>query len=225
MASQPFIEIRTDLAAKELEKRLKALYSPEAHKAINRAINRSLGKANTELNREIRSAYNIALKDLNDKDNKLIKQSTESSLTGTINASQMPLSLSKFNPSFVSDRIIGGKYSSLVKTQKGRSTKVRRGNLGVTVEIIKGQKVQLPSAFMLFQGGAAGSPVFARGTYNTDGFKWGKPRLPISKLNTKSVFYAIFSADIEEHINNIVAWYYPERLVHELNQGLKYQPY
>lgn len=222
MANSPFIEIRTDLAAKELESKLQALYPPLAKKAINRAINRSLAKANTEVNREIRSVYNIALRDLNDKDNKVLKNSTEDTLTGVIKANILPLSLSKFNPSFVSDRIIGGRYSSLVKTQKGKSRTVKRGNLGVTVEIIKGQKQHLASAFQLFQGGASGAPIMARGTYGTGGFEWGKPRLPISKINSKSVYYSIFSGDIEQHINNIVAWYYPERLLHELTEVLKY---
>lgn len=222
MANSPFIEIRTDLAAKELEKKLQALYPPMAHKAINRAINKALGKANTEVNREIRTVYNIALRDLNDKNNKVLRNSTENSLTGTINASMVPLSLSKFNPSFVSDRVIGGKYSSLVKTQKGKSTQVKRGKLGVTVEIIKGQKEHLPSAFQLFRGGASGAPIMARGTYGSNGFEWAKPRLPISKLNSKSVFYSIFSGDVERNVNNIVAWYYPERLLHEITEGLKY---
>jgi hypothetical protein len=215
-----FIEVRTQQAAAELEAKLKSLYSADAAKAINRAINKSLGVANTESNKQIRSVYNIALSTLNDVQNKRVKNSNETMLTGTIEANQQPLSLSAFNPSWTRDRVSAGR-SILTKTQKGRTTKIKRGDTGVSVEIVKGNKVKLPSAFQIFNSG--GSPVFARGLYGgSDGFLWGKKRLPIQKLNTKSVFFAIFSADIEKKINDKLMEYYPDRLMHEINEGLNH---
>ncbi len=220
MADSAFIEIRTQQAAEALEAKLKALYHKDAATAINRAINRTLSIANTKVNKEIRSAYNIALADLNDNEQKLIKKSSEAYLTGTINANIMPLSLSKFNPTWTRDRVFGNR-SFLTKTQKGRTKKVKRGDLGVAVEILKGHKEQLPSAFQLFKAG--GAPVFARGVYNgSDGFKWGQARKPISKLNTKSIYFAIFSADIEKRVHDLIVQYYPERLAHEIEEGLKH---
>jgi len=214
-----FIEINTQQAAKDLEARLKSLYNGDQKKAINRAINTSLERGNAEANRQIRSVYKIALQDLNDKDNKLIQKSSESTLTGTINASIRPLSLSKFDPEWTRDRVSGGR-SFLTKTKKGRTQKVKRGDTGVKVEIIKGKKEVINSAFMLFKAG--GSPVFARGSYGSDGFDFRKDRKPINKLNTKSVFYTIFNEDIEKGINQRITEVYPQRLLHELNEGLKH---
>lgn len=215
-----FIEVRTQQAAAELEAKLKSLYKGDAARAINRAINKTLSVANTESNKQIRSVYNIALSTLNDVENKRVKNSNETMLTGTIQANQQPLSLSAFNPAWTRDRVSGGT-SFLTKTQRGRTRKMKRGDTGVSVEIVKGNTVRLPSAFQIFNSG--GAPVFARGLYGgTDGFLWGKKRLPIQKLNTKSVFFAIFSADIENKINDKLVEYYPDRLLHEINEGLKH---
>lgn len=220
-----FIEIRTQEAAAELETRLKTLYGKDAAKAVNRAINHTLGKANTEANRQIRSVYKIALADLNDKDNKLIKNSSEYSLTGTINASIRPLSLSKFNPVWVRNNARGVTASKmksfLVRSTKNKSNKTSRGNQGVTVEVVKGKKETINSAFLIFKG--SGSPVMARGQYSgSSGFLFGRPRLPINKLNTKSIYYSLINEDVQKGLAEKVNVDYPERLLHELNKGLQF---
>jgi hypothetical protein len=214
-----FIEINTSVAARDLETKLKSLYSGDQNKAINRAINRSLEMANAEANRQIRSVYNIALKDLTDKDNKLIKKSSESTLTGTINASIRPLSLSKFNPEWTRDRVAGNR-SFLTKTKKNKTIKIKRGDVGLKIEILKGRKESIPSAFLLFKNG--GTPVMARGVYGNDGFIFGSSRLPISKLNTKSVFYTLMNDDIQKALNQKITDVYPARLLQELEKGLKF---
>jgi hypothetical protein len=127
MSSQ-FIEINTNEAAKSLEEKLKPLHGKEAAKAINRAINHTLQKANSEANRQVRSVYKIAIADLNDKENKLIVKSTEYSLTGTINASIRPLSLSKFNPVWVRDNARGAtanRMSSFLIRTKQQGSKLK----------------------------------------------------------------------------------------------------
>jgi hypothetical protein len=219
-----FIEIKTDQAASDLEQGLKSLYPGDARKAVNRSINKALGKANTQANREIRSIYNIALKDLNDRDNKLIKPSSENTLTGTINASESPLSLSKFDPVWIrTNRRILNRVKGAMLSEKAKST-VKRGkgfrvttnaSEGVTMEIIKGNKVTLPSAFMLFRKG--GTPVMARGQYSgASGFIFGKSRLPITKLNTKSVFFSMRNSKVENRMSKSIANDYPEELKRQL---------
>jgi hypothetical protein len=217
-----FIEINTDAASKQIADRLKPLFDSDKNKAINRAINHTLGKANTHLNKEIRSVYKIALSDLNDDKQKWIEKSSESTLTGTIRASISPLSLSKFNPVWVRDRLVGQrKNSALVSSTKKGSKKVKRGNQGVTIEVVKGKKILFHSAFLLFNKG--GTPVMARGKYNGDDFNWGQKRKPISKLNTKSVFYAIFNDEIIKSVNEKINRDYPERVIHEINYMLSQQ--
>lgn len=213
-----FIEIQTSQAAADLENKLKALYPPDAHRSISRAINHSIAKANTQANREVRSIFNIALKDMNDKNNKIVKNSSPDTLTGTINASQNPLSLSKFNPIWVrSNRHVLKRGKGFKMTGKAK----KNSNEGVSVEIIKGKRVNIPSAFILFNKG--GSPVMARGVYEgTSGFNFGKARLPINKLNTKSVFFALANDKVEKKMKDSINVFYPERLLHELTQGLKY---
>jgi hypothetical protein len=214
-----FVEIRTQQAAQDIAARLKGLYHKDAAKAINRAINKTLGVANTATNKAIRSTYNIALSTLNDKDNKVISKSTETSLTGQIFANVKPLSLSVFNPTWTRDRIASGR-SVLTNTKKGATRQVKRGSTGVKFQVLKGKTEQFKSAFMIFNKG--GSPIMARGVYGNDSFNWGKSRLPISKLNTTSVFTTIFQKGIEKEIETIIADRYPQYLLHELEQGLKY---
>jgi hypothetical protein len=219
MANSVFVEINTTQAAADLEARLQALYPPEAKKAINRAINHTLAIANTAASKAIRSVYNISASDLNDKSVKMVSRSSEGTLTGSINASVAPLSLSKFSPTWTRDRVAGNR-SFLTSTKKGSTKKVKRGNTGVKVQIIKGRTVSLPSAFLLFNSG--GSPVMARGQYGSDGFDWGQSRKPIGKLNTKSVYYALFNVDIQNELKGIIEERYPKRLLYELEKGLNY---
>jgi hypothetical protein len=218
-----FIEINTEQAGKDIAHKLKPLYGRDAAVIINRAINHTLQKANSEANRQIRSVYNIPLKYLNDKEGKLIKKSNPESLTGTIEASTKPLSLSIFNPVWVRDNARGATASKmksfLVKTNKNKSTKVSRGKVGVTVEIIKGKKETINSAFMLFKTG--GTPVMARGRYSgSDGFLFGRSRLPIGKLNTKSIFYSLINEDVQKNLSNYISKEYPDRIEKELNYFL-----
>lgn len=214
------IFVNTSGAQRDM-RRISALFSGQnIDKATSRAINHVLGTAKTRLSKEIRSVYNILASDA--KDATELKKSSESSLTGYIYASANPLSLSKFNP--VSTEY--GKGKVLVKTKRvgGKkggfaSAKAKVGaGTGVVIEILKGKKETLPSAFLLLQG-SGNAAVMARGEYNNKGFDWGKSRLPIHKLNTKSVYWASQNDKVAEVVGTTTLVDYEKRLIHEIDRA------
>lgn len=210
------ILVETKKATNELKAAFRSLSSDNVAVATSRAINHTLAKARTAVSKEIRSVYRIAAGDV--KDATRLKNATTVTLTGQILASASPLSLSKFNPvqnkGLIQTRNVGGKKGGFA------STKLKRAAAsGVTIEVIKGQKETLPSAFLKFSGSGKGT-VMARGEYSGKNFDWGKARLPISKLNTKSIYWASQNDKVQEPVSVQVSSDYQARLIHELTRGL-----
>lgn len=215
------IFVNTSGAQRDM-RRISALFSGQnIDKATSRAINHVLGTARTRLSKEIRSVYNILASDA--KDATELKKSSESSLTGYIYASANPLSLSKFNPTsiefgkgkiLVQTKRVGGKKGSFASSAVTRIG----SNTGVVIEILKGKKETLPSAFLLLQS-SGNAAVMARGEYNNKGFDWGKSRLPIHKLNTKSVYWASQNDKVAEVVGTTTLVDYEKRLIHEIDRA------
>jgi hypothetical protein len=93
--------------------------------------------------------------------------------------------------------------------------------MGVTVEILKGQKKTLRTAFLALKGGSAsaGVPVRAFGKYGSDGFEFsdngeGKS----SALKSISVYWATQNEDVAEIISGDVGPEYAKRFEHELHR-------
>lgn len=209
-------EIVTKGAIEKLKSETKKISGPNLAKATSRALNHTLGKANTQMNRSIRNIYNISLSDLNDNRQKFMRRSSQNSLTAFIFANEYPLSLSKFNPVFFRDGV-QTKFQGSKRSGGFASQKKKGGKSGVTVEIIKGKKETIHAAFLLFSGGAKAA-VFARGQYGSSGFSFGKERLPIAKLNTKSVFNAAIDRTVKKEIKNVVDIAFTPRLAHEISR-------
>ena len=216
------INVNTQGATRELRELVRALSEPKVHKAASMAINHTIAKARTAVSRDIRSVYRISAADVREATK--VVRSSATTLTGYIYASSTPLPLSRFNPSSVSM----GKGKILVETRRigGRkggyagSAVTRIGTQqGVTVEILKGRKERLPSAFLLIAGSGKGT-VMARGDYGSSGFDWGKKRLPINKLNTKSVYWASQNKTVEEAVSKGTSANYEGRLIYELTRAL-----
>lgn len=200
----------------KFKKEMGEISGKKLHAIISRSINHTSGKVNTQLNRNIRQTYNISISDLNDSKQRFTVKSNSNSLAAFLYANQMPLSLSKFNPVWIRDNV---KTSFVGSKKKGgfASSKTKSNKSGVTVEILKGKKETISSAFMLFSGSGKGA-VFARGVYASEGFKFGKQRLPITHLNTKSIYYAMLDKTVTANIPDLIGTSMYERMMHEIKR-------
>lgn len=179
-------------------------------KAISRGINYALNKSRTRMKRAILEEYNLpasAVVTSNNGGSLTITPSRQGKLCGMVNADKAPESLSHFRPVWYKDlsggwgHNKGGGGGGFVKSQRrGKEykqttyTNRNTNKSGVYVNIVKSKGQQcIPSAFMIIKGQSA--VVMARGKYqntgNTHDFKFTKPRLPIQKLNTKSIYWGV----------------------------------
>lgn len=211
-----------------IRKLKQALSKEEIAKATNRAINRSLEQARTQISTLMRNKYKMPAF-LVTKDTLKIVRSTRSSLTGFIAAKASPESLAHFPlkayqgqeqtaSRLTSKKDNKGRRQYMVKARTLKNTTDRKG---VFIEVVKGRKQNITSAFLVFNNGRP--LVMARGEYKgSQGFKRGKPRLPITKLNTKSVFWGSL------YPKQVSIWMpftqeaYAKALTHELEQGINF---
>lgn len=212
------LEIVTKDAQAKIADLMQGLSKAEVDKATARAINYTLARVDTATGREIRKIYNVKLSDV--KDQTAQRKATPQTVTGMLLANKNTMSLAMFNPVFhkgsVTTRFVGSKKKGGFASQR-----TTRGSSGVTVEILKGQKQTIASAWLrLFGSGKAA--VFARGTYGTKGFNFGKERLPIQALKTKSIYFAIQNTKASEGIANAAEDVYQDRIIHEITKGLRY---
>lgn len=201
----------------KFKKEINAVSGKKLHEITSRAINHTSGKVNTQLNRNIRKVYRISLSDLNDTNQKLTVKSNSSTLSAFIFANKVPLSLSKFNP-VQFNAGVKTSFKGSKKTGGFVSQKTKSKNSGVQIEVVKGKKEIIPSAFLLFakSGKAA---VFARGEYGGDSFEFGKARLPITHLNTKSVYFAIGDRTVMSDIPDLIHNSMYQRMLHEIKRA------
>lgn len=215
------IMVNVDQAIKKLTKNFSALSEREIKSAIVSGINRSLQFGKTESGRQIKNSYNINTSVLSGG---IIINSAKSSLMiGTIAASGKPIQLSHFQPTFSFNKKSTTKYSksgvgksSLLKSQSAAYKK------GVTVEIIKGKKSNIPYAFMI----PGKRPVFARGAYKTGGaygFMRRHKRVnktgsdtPVSPLITVTVHSSLTNKRVIPIVGDKINDKFSERMLHEL---------
>lgn len=216
----PMIEIVTKDAQAKLADAMKGLSKPEIDKATARAINFTLARVDTASNREIRKVYNLKQADVRDQTQQ--RKATPQNVTGLLLANKNTLNISKFDPVFrkgsVTTRFMGSRKNGGFASSKTTRSK---GASGVTVEILKGKKETISSAWLSIFGSGK-SAVFARGTYGSKGFDFGKERLPIQALKSKSIYWAIQNTKAAPGIVQSAEDVYQDRLIHEITKGLRY---
>lgn len=218
--------IDTQAAIRDLQAQFQGLRPAEAAKAISRALNRAIVTARSESRKEVRKIYNIPTANLNKQ--MTMQRSTERTLTASLKASSAYTPLTAFNPRVVSSQGVVTKRTKGAYSSR-KLKRVRKGTTGVTIEIKKGQRQRLPSAFLANVGGR--SVIMARGEYNSSrSFTWRNKRisptgndLPIEGLKTVSVFKAVINGDALKGVNEAAQRTFHTRIIHELNQGLKYK--
>jgi hypothetical protein len=223
------IEINTEQATEKLKALQEDLSKRQIAKAIVRALNYAAARVDTKARRSIGDKYNIKSSEIA-KTTK-VQSANPKTLTANILAQYGTLSLSVFNPKEVS--VSGGSKILTTKSNKAYSSKKIKNtkkSTGIYIEIIKGNKQYIPSAFMGFWNKttsdgtkrASGGAIFARGRYGSSGFEFSKGNDSISKLKSKSVYWAILNKDVgpKTEENGIEVYY--TRLNHELTKGLRY---
>jgi hypothetical protein len=218
------VTISTKQATDKLVRNFIQLDDKHIKSAIVNAINRSLMKGRTEARKSVKAEYNIPQKNLGgiDKEN-----ATRANLTGYIMASTTPIPMDAFAPNFqvvtAGDVIRGIQQIS----KKGIASVKLGGNkrqLGVSIEVHKGQREVVSFAFMI----RGGKPrVFARGQYRTGGsfgfvqrhkrINKGGSDIPVKPLLSVTVHAAVINDKVESNIAKIIEPYYIQRLEHELN--------
>lgn len=158
----------------------------------------------------------------------IVKRANVNKLEAMVQASSAFTPLSAFNPvetkpNAVRTKRTNGRYSSI------KLKRVKQGNTGVTIEIKKGSRQRLPSAFLLATS-ATGMTVMARGAYEGRNFTWRNKRIkregndtPLAALNTVSVYKAAITPDVQQEVNRQTERTFTTRLLHELTTGLQYR--
>jgi hypothetical protein len=218
------LEIEDDVLNRAKEK----LSPSQIATALRMAINEGVTKGRTQVRRGVQETYNFKASTINKA--LQITKATNAKLTGTIGASNKPVSIKETDPKF-SARTIGRNISyKNGKVKKGKA--IRRSVSQITVEVLKGQSLVIETAFV--PGVArnattnqqfATSAVFARGKRGKPGFEFGKKRYPIDVISTVSPGTAannersakIYSKSVTEYANQRFV-YHIERLIKAAEQ-------
>lgn len=190
-------------------------------KAISRSLNETILQGRTEARKAVKSIYNIPQKNL---DGINVNKSTRVKLFSELFASTQPIPMDAFAPKFVT----GTQSISISKkgSQKVRTFKNKKSNptAGVSIEVIKGQRVTIPYAFLI----AGGKPrVFARGEYQSGtsyGFIQRHKRitndgndLPIKPLLSITVHAAVINDESLKNIDEKVSAVFPVSIMRNIN--------
>lgn len=210
------IQINTILRTNELIALHEDLTKSEINRAIRRAINLSVRKTRVQMKKDIRSVYKIKASIINTKVLNE-RKATSSKLEGAVMADKGTLPLSLFEP-----RVVSGSVITRIRSGETRSKTAarRQKRQGVFVEIIKGKKEHLKTAFLLNKN--FGVSIMARGIYKKAGFKFSKARMPITTMKSKSVFFATQNKSVSAKYVPFAESVYLNELERQLNGAIKY---
>lgn len=196
------IEINLDQAIDELRAINRDISGQAFNKAIRLGLNDGIRKSRTLMVREVLNHFNeTAFTPSGVRSALQTENATLNNLTARLGVSGKPLALAYFG---------------------ARQTKT-----GVSVEIIKGQRKVVKSAFLVKSKGKGRKMPFARGEYNGNQFDFRKkrlnktgPDLPISKLLSVSLPSAIHSEQVPviPNVAQELEPYTMQRIEHYLTQ-------
>lgn len=222
------MDIKIEANTEVLERAKAKLSSSQISAAMRMAINEGLTKGRTEVRRGVQEVYNMRTAVLNNDTTGLkIKKATGSNLTGNIAASNKPLPISEASPKFRSVTI--GRsftYNKDGKVKKGAA--IKRSVAQISIEIIKGQRKTINTAFAPGRATNATSgkqsfntAIFARGKRGKPGFKFAKPRMPIDTISTVSPGTAASNERSVNNYSNTVTDYANKRFVYHIERMIK----
>lgn len=176
-------------------------------RAAIRALKKVSKQAVTVLSSEVRGRYNIKKSDLDPRVK--ITPPKGDDLTATITLSGYDLPLAFFAPrQFVVNRVITRTKAGLKTVTRKRAAKFQ----GVEVEVIKGKKTQLKSAFLMnMKVGRSGAGVMQRRS---------KKRLPTREKGVISIAAMAQNSNVEPTILQKVRASWDTVFAQELNYQL-----
>jgi hypothetical protein len=180
-------------------------------KAAVSALKKVTASAVTLISSEIRERYNIKKSDL-DPRIKTQLPTGDDDLIAVITLSGKPLPLAFFNPKqFAVNRVITRTKAGLKTVTRKRAAKFQ----GVEVEVLKGKRTQMKSAFLMnMRIGRVGAGVMRR---------LGKTRLPTREKDVISIASMSQNTDVSSRIEQKVKdqWntVFPHELEYQLSKG------
>lgn len=228
------------------------LSKKDAAKAVARGLNDAIKQGRTVAKRSITDRYNIAAREVTGTGNKLIR--INGARVGDLEArlfadAKRTVKLSKFRGVVAQGLKLQRKQTKDSNGQKNLVTFLKRGKSfvnrptyanrtkeAVTVQIVKGKRTTLPSAFVAkMRSGHVG--IFGRsfnsygyksGSFNfrdqrKSGFKWGEADTPIAEMGVFTLHKAMANKFSERAIVSKMADVLPNRvrfhLTHTLTKG------
>lgn len=163
--------IDTAIAEKQLKEAFKELDTKRVHLSISRSINDALAKTRTVAARAVTSRYNLSYSDVAPKMFvvKSSPKSVDTMLRGRLMTYNNPFSLSKFNPKEIRENVVTSKTSKKAGYSSRKQGFLKAGTqkitTGVVVEVVRGEKKVIQSAYLSFRQGRSNPTVAARGSY------------------------------------------------------------
>lgn len=223
------IKVDTRQASKELQKLKKQVSPAKLASATKMALNDGVRKGKTEVRKSINSLYNISksrIDDSNKKKGLSLKLATNDHLMAEVDAGHIPINLSEAAPKFKGETIATKISFKGGKAKKGQA--IRRSTGKISVEIVKGERKTLETAFTIGRATHATTgqqfsttAIFARGKKGKPDFKFGKKRLPIDSMSTVSVATAALNTNAQQQVQPIVNEHVERRMMHHLQRAIK----
>jgi hypothetical protein len=223
------IKVDVRQANRELEKLKKQVSSKQVASATKMALNDGVRKGKTEVKKSISSLYNISssrIDDGNKKKGLSLKLATNDHLMAEVDAGHIPVNLSEASAKFKGETVATKVSFRGGKAKKGKAIKRSLGK--ISVEVIKGERKELETAFTIGRATHAATgqqftttAIFARGKKGKPDFKFGKSRLPIDSMSTVSVATAALNTDAQTKVQPIVNQHVTNRMIHHLKRAIK----
>lgn len=225
------------ISLKDAEKAIKEAerqYSPsKVAGAVRMALNDTARTGKVAVRKAVQDLYNIKntrINDTNPKKGLTVSFATNKKLEAEIRAGHIPVNLINIIGVKLEAQQVGQEFS-FASTIKRRKTKVVKGKKlyggrGISLEIFKGDRKNIPTAFTVgkfrhYKSGSAVSipstAVFARGKKGSPRFEFGKQRMPIDSLSTVSVMTAATNSKAQDKYGDKVNSYCLDRLIKNLN--------
>lgn len=218
------VEINEELFARAKEK----LSASQIASALRMAMNEAATKGRTMVRRSIQDVYTLKAGLLNSPNKGLVvKKATNKDLSAEIKASNKPLSIKDANPKF-SKGVAVAQSVSFIGGKARKGALIRRSTTEITVEVIKGERKPIKSAFTIARGTHAKSgqqfttsAIFARGKRGKPGFVFGKDRMPIDSISTVSVGTAAANDRSLKKYDGPVNQYANDRFIYHIERMIK----
>lgn len=217
--------INTKQATKTLREELKPA-AEKIPKAVSMAINDTMRRTQAAAKREVKARYNVYSAIIQSEKVYKVRFSSPNHHHSDLKIStqQLPITAFKGVRQDAKETAVDKEGNKSVFSRlKNRGKKTG----GVNVQILKGQKTHIRSAFIaVMKSGHVG--VFARGEYGKP-FAFRKKRIkksgndnPIQELNTLNLSHTFLNAYIKPKIEKKAAETYDQRVRHHLRRVLKF---